>query len=154
MEILNSPWFGIHVGFAFLSYAAFALALLAGIGYLIHEALLKRKSLREFSLILPSLDTLDRINYRLISFGFLLLSLAIISGSIWARDAWGSWWNWDPKETWAFITWLVYAALLHLRLTSTFRGRKIAIISILSFGLVIFTYLGVNYFFKGLHIFS
>lgn len=154
MSVVDSPWFGVHVGCAFASYFSFTLAFLVGIGYLIHEALLKKKSLKEFTLCLPALEKLDKINYRLVSLGFFLLSLAIATGSVWAKEAWGSWWSWDPKQTWSFITWLVYAVLLHLRLTSTFRGRKIAIISIMGFGLVIFTYLGVNYFFKGLHTFK
>ena len=93
---------------------------------------------------LPSLDVLDEINYRCLSFGFPLLTVAIITGAIWAETAWGTYWSWDPKETWSLITWFIYAALLHGRLTTGWRGRRAAVLSIIGFFVLLFTFLGVN----------
>jgi cytochrome c-type biogenesis protein CcsB len=86
----------------------------------------------------------------LIMFGFLFLSAGIITGAVWANSAWGRYWGWDPKETWSFITWLIYATLLHARLMRGWRGKRIAVLSIVGFGAVIFTYFGVNLL-PGLH---
>ena len=93
------------------------------------------------------------MNYRCLALGFPLLTLGIISGSVWAEYAWGSYWNWDPKQTWSLITWLVYAALLHGRLTLGWRGRRAAILSILGFSIMLFTFVGVNLILKGAHNF-
>jgi cytochrome c-type biogenesis protein CcsB len=99
---------------------------------------------------LPDLDTIDELIYQSIALGFIFLSLGIITGSVWAHYAWGSYWSWDPKETWSLITWLVYAALLHARLVRGWRGKRIALMSLAGFACVLFTYLGVNYL-PGLH---
>ncbi|MFH1758908.1 MAG: cytochrome c biogenesis protein CcsA, partial [Pseudomonadota bacterium] len=101
-----------------------------------------------------ALKVLDDLNYRCLTFGFPLLTLGIISGSVWADSAWGSYWSWDPKETWSLITWFLYAALLHGRLTGGWRGRKAAIFSIVGFGALVFSFLGVNLLLTGLHSYN
>ena len=100
---------------------------------------------------LSLVDTLDNISYRIIGLGFPLLTIGIISGGVWANEAWGSYWSWDPKETWAFITWLVFAAYLHARITKGWQGRKPALIAAAGFVVVWVCYLGVNLLGKGLH---
>jgi cytochrome c-type biogenesis protein CcsB len=96
-------------------------------------------------------DTLDNISYRIIGLGFPLLTIGIIAGAVWANEAWGSYWSWDPKETWALITWLVFAAYLHARITKGWQGRKPAILAASGFMVVWICYLGVNLLGKGLH---
>jgi ABC-type transport system involved in cytochrome c biogenesis permease subunit len=132
---LESYWLGIHVTLAFLSYGAFVLSFVTGVMYL----------------ILPSIETLDYLSYKSISLGFPLLTLGIITGALWANNAWGSYWSWDPKETWSLITWLIYASYLHARVIAGWRGRKAAYLSIVGFGCVLFTYFGVNLLLGGLH---
>ncbi len=149
--ILKSYWLPIHVILAFLGDAIFALTFCVSIMYLIQERHIKQKKMGRMMNLLPSLALLDQLNYRLLTIGFPLLTLGIITGSIWAEYAWGSYWSWDPKETWSLITWLVFAALLHQRLTVGWRGRKAAWVAIIGFGLILFTFLGVNLFLSGLH---
>ncbi|HMN03210.1 MULTISPECIES: c-type cytochrome biogenesis protein CcsB [Geobacter] len=149
--VLKSRWLAIHTVMAFLGYAAFAVAFGAAIMYLIQEHFLKNKKLGALYQKLPSLDVLDEINYRCLTLGFPLLTFAIISGAIWAETAWGTYWSWDPKETWSLITWFVYAALLHGRLTTGWRGKKAAWLAIIGFFVLLFTFLGVNLFMSGLH---
>ncbi|UZQ52801.1 c-type cytochrome biogenesis protein CcsB [Trichothermofontia sichuanensis B231] len=96
-------------------------------------------------------DTLDNISYRMIGLGFPLLTIGIIAGAVWANEAWGSYWSWDPKETWALITWLVFAAYLHARITRGWQGRRPALLAATGFGVVWVCYLGVNLLGKGLH---
>ena len=151
MPALQSFWLFIHVMVCFLSYACFACAFSLGIMYLLQERQIKLKKVGNLFKRLPSLDVMDRINYNMVLFGFVLLSAGIITGSVWAQQAWGSWWSWDPKETWSFITWLVYAAYLHARFNSGWQGRKTAILSIVGFLSVMFTYLGVSFLLPGLH---
>ena len=151
--VLKSYWLGIHTTLAFLGDAAFAMAAGVGVMYIIQERYLKSKHPSGLFQRLPSLQVLDEINYRLITLGFPLLTLAIITGVIWANTAWGTYWRWDPKEVWSLITWLIYALVLHLRLTVGWRGKKASILSILGFILVIFTFFGVNLLLKGLHTF-
>jgi cytochrome c-type biogenesis protein CcsB len=148
---LKSKWLALHTLVAFLGYATFTIAFGAGIMYLIQERFLKQKKLGPLYQKLPSLDKLDDINYRCLTFGFPLLTIAIISGAIWAETAWGTYWSWDPKETWSLITWFVYAALLHGRLTTGWRGKKAAILAIAGFFVLLFTFLGVNLLLSGLH---
>ncbi|MBI4844820.1 MAG: c-type cytochrome biogenesis protein CcsB [Nitrospirae bacterium] len=152
--VLESSWFSIHVTLAFLGDAAFAMAFGIGIMYIIQERYVKSKHLSSLFQRLPSLQSLDEINYHLITLGFPLLTLAMITGAIWARSAWGTYWRWDPKEVWSLITWLIYALVLHLRLTVGWRGKKAAILSIAGFLLVIFTFLGVTLLLKGIHVFE
>ena len=103
---------------------------------------------------LTLLQSLDNLSYRTISFGFPLLTIGIIAGAVWANEAWGSYWSWDPKETWALITWLVFASYLHARITKAWQGRKPAIIASLGFIVVWICYLGVNFLGKGLHTYG
>ncbi len=151
---LRSWWLPIHVTSAFLGDAIFALAFLAGGIYLVQERLVKSKRVGALSGRLPSLAILDEINYRALTIGFPLLTIGIVTGAVWAEYAWGSYWSWDPKETWSLITWLLYAALLHQRLMVGWRGKKAAIMSIVGFGGVLFTFLGVNLLMQGLHTYS
>jgi cytochrome c-type biogenesis protein CcsB len=151
---LKSKWLVLHTVVAFFGYASFAVAFGAAIIYLMQERFLKRKKLGGLFQKLPSLNTLDDINYRCLTFGFPLLTIAIISGAIWAETAWGTYWSWDPKETWSLITWFVYAALLHGRLTTGWRGKKAAILSIIGFFVMLFTFLGVNLLMPGLHAYK
>jgi cytochrome c-type biogenesis protein CcsB len=152
--LLQSYWLGIHTVFVFLGNAAFALAFGIGIMYLIQEKYVKSKHLGGLFERLPSLQILDEVNYRLITIGFPFLTLAIISGALWAEKAWGSYWRWDPKEVWALITWFIYALVLHVRLVSGWRGKRAALLSIIGFASVLFTFLGVRFLIKGIHIFE
>ncbi len=148
---LDSFWLPIHVIFAFIGDGLFALAFVAGIMYLIQERQIKTKKIGAFYHRLPGLKVLDDLNYRCLTIGFPLLTIGIITGSVWAETAWGSYWNWDPKETWSLITWFLYAALLHGRLTVGWRGRKAALLAMIGFAALIFTFLGVNLLLTGQH---
>jgi cytochrome c-type biogenesis protein CcsB len=152
--VLRSFWHPFHVVFAFLGNAIFALAFCCGVMYLIQEKQLKSKKIGAITKRLPPLKVLDDLNYQSLKFGFPLLTLGIITGAVWANYAWGRYWDWDPKETWSLITWLLYAALLHQRLTVGWRGRKAAIMAIVGFLAVLFTFLGVNLLLSGLHTYS
>ncbi|MGM0416328.1 MAG: c-type cytochrome biogenesis protein CcsB [Thermodesulfobacteriota bacterium] len=152
--VLDSFWLPIHVGLSFLGSAVFTVAFVAAILYLIQERMLKSKKFSALHYRLPSLETLDRVNYRCLKFGFPLMTMGIISGAVWAESAWGTYWSWDPKETWALITWFLYAALLHGRLTVGWRGRRAAIFAIIGFCFLLFTFLGVNLLLPGLHSYS
>ncbi len=128
-------------------------ALVAGIfANLLYLLLLWRRE--DLERLLPDADTLDRITYKTICIAFPLLTLMIAAGAYWANRAWGSYWNWDPKETWAAITWLVYAGYLHMRITRGWRGRRAAYFAILGFGVVMFTFFGVTYLLNGLHSYA
>ena len=151
--MLDSWWFPVHVTLAFLGHAIFAIAAAAGIMYLLQERMLKSKKFSGLFYRLPSLDTLDSMNYKCLTFGFPLMTMGIISGAIWANSAWGGYWRWDPKETWSLISWFLYAALLHGRLTVGWRGRRAAIFAIIGFGFLLFTFFGVNLFLSGEHSF-
>jgi cytochrome c-type biogenesis protein CcsB len=152
MPALQSYWLPIHVTTCFFGYAAFAISFGISILYLVQDR--KGVPQKRTSRWLPSLTILDEINYKTIVIGFPMLSLGIITGAVWANYAWGSYWSWDPKETWSLITWFVYAAFLHARITRDWRGRKTAILSIVGFAAVLFTYFGVNYLLAGLHSYA
>ena len=152
--VLDSWWFPIHITFAFLGNAAFSLAFAAGVMYLLQNRMLKSKRFSALYYRLPSLDTLDRINYSSLTIGFPLMTMGIISGAIWAESVWGTYWSWDPKETWALITWFLYAALLHGRLSIGWRGKRAAIFAIIGFCCLLFTFLGVNLLLSGQHTFE
>jgi len=141
----NRPLMTIHVSAAIISYATFAVSFAAAVLYLIAS----RKKIAW----LPAPNMLDDIGYRSVTFGFPMLALVLILGSVWAHEAWGSYWSWDPKETSALFTWLVYAVYLHTRTLRGWRGNRSAWILIFGFGAVIFTYYG-NYFFGGLHAYG
>jgi cytochrome c-type biogenesis protein CcsB len=137
-----------------LAASPFILAgLVSGIiGSLLYLMLYWRRDALER--MLPSADTLDRVTYKAIGIGFPLLTLMIAAGAYWANQAWGSYWSWDPKETWAAITWLVYAGYLHMRITRGWRGRRAAYFAILGFVVVMFTFFGVTYLLPGLHAYA
>ncbi len=151
---LQSLWIYSHTIMAFGAYACFTIAAGTAVMYLIQSRFLKTKHLGPMFRKLPSLDVLDDIGYRSLTFGFPMLTVAIITGAIWASKAWGSYWSWDPKETWSFITWLIYAALLHGRLTTGWRGRRAAILTVAGFCIMLFTFIGVNLFIPGLHSYN
>ncbi len=152
--VLKSYWHPFHVIFAFLGNAIFALTFCCGVMYLIQQHQLKSKKMGPITKRLPPLSLLDDMSYQSLKYGFPLLTLGIITGAVWAEYAWGRYWNWDPKETWSLITWLLYAALLHQRLTVGWRGRKAAIMAIAGFLAILFTFLGVNLLLPGLHTYS
>ena len=143
--ILQSNWFWFHALLAFVSYAAFAIAFGVAVIYLIQRHFLKTKHFGVLFQRLPPLDTLDDISYRCLAVGFPLLTIAIISGAIWSEKAVGSYWVWDPKQTWSLITWLIYAALLHGRLTIGWRGKRAAILSIVGFVVLLITFFGMKH---------
>jgi cytochrome c-type biogenesis protein CcsB len=149
---LQSNWLIAHVITCFLGYAAFAVSCSLSIMFLIRKSKKEPKKGKEgrwaFS---PALPELDELIYKTIIIGFLLLTLGIATGSVWAHSAWGTYWSWDPKETWSLITWLIYAALLHARLMRGWHGTRIAWLSIIGFACVLFTYFGVNFILAGLH---
>jgi cytochrome c-type biogenesis protein CcsB len=149
--VLRSFWLPIHTVFAFLGNAVFLAGCLVSIVYIIIERSIKKKRAGLWANHFPSLETLDRINYKCMSYGFPFLTLGIVTGSLWAELAWGSYWNWDPKETWSLVTWIVYAILIHNRLAIGWRGRKTAYLMIVGFACVLFTFIGVNFFIKSLH---
>ncbi len=149
---LQSNWLTYHVITCFLGYAAFAVACGASIMYLLKAGRAdKDGESAGFLGIFPSVKILDDINYKAIMMGFPLLSLGIITGAAWANYAWGTYWSWDPKETWSLIVWFIYAAFLHARFTRGWVGKKAAWISIFGFAATIFCYLGVNLVLSGLH---
>ncbi len=152
--LLQSYWLIFHTLFAFVGYAAFAVAAGIGLMYLIQERHLKNKRPSWICTKLPSVQILDEINYKLIALGFPLHTLAIITGALWAESSLGSYWRWDPKEVWSLIAWLIYALILHLRIIKGYRGRKAAALSIIGFLAVLFTYYGVNLLLKSYHLFQ
>jgi cytochrome c-type biogenesis protein CcsB len=149
--VLRSPWMAVHVSLCFLSYACFTLALVFAVMYLWQEKELKSRKPDVFLFRLPAVELLDRLGYRAIVFGFVFLSLGIVSGSVWAQQAWGTFWSWDPKETWSLVTWLIYLVYLHGRLMAGWRGRKSAYLALAGFLVMLFTYLGVSFLFHGMH---
>lgn len=151
---LQSNWLLYHVITCFLGYAAFAVACGISIMYLIKAGSEESGDKSAGSGILsmfPPTKVLDDLNYRAIMIGFPLLTLGIITGAAWANYAWGTYWSWDPKETWSLIVWFVYAAFLHARITKGWVGKRAAWLSIIGFCATIFCYLGVNLLLSGLH---
>ena len=150
---LKSNWLISHVVTCFVGYAAFAVSFGVSFLYLFKAGSEKRspKSAGSFWDFLPSAAALDEIGYKTIAIGFPLLTIGIVTGAFWANVAWGTYWSWDPKETWSLIVWLIYAAYLHARITRGWRGKRAAILSIVGFAATIFCYLGVNLILSGLH---
>jgi len=136
LPALKSNWLTFHVLTCFVGYAALTVAFVCGLMLLFA----KKEDAK-----------LDRIGYKMIAFGFLFLTLGIISGAVWANSAWGTYWSWDPKETWSLITWFIYAIYLHTRMRKGWKGKKAAWLSVLGFLAMLFTYFGVNYLLSGLH---
>ncbi|MGA9746649.1 MAG: c-type cytochrome biogenesis protein CcsB [Nocardioides sp.] len=156
---LHSYWLVIHVAAAVIASGAFAVGTIAAVLYLVKHRATARGSIRPGGYLdrLPDLPALDRLSYRLHAFGFPIWTFAaLVAGPIWAEYAWGRYWNWDPKEVWAFITWVVYAAYLHARATAGWRGKAAAIIAIVGFATLVFNFVGINFFFGGgsLHSYS
>ena len=150
---LQSNWLIAHVVTCFIGYAAFTVATGLAVMYLIKNASASRDLTDNSTLLatLPSLNTIDDLTHKSMVFGFLWLSVGIITGAIWANSAWGTYWSWDPKETWSLITWFIYAITLHARYTRGWGGKRIAWLAILGFISVLFTYYGVNFLLSGLH---
>jgi cytochrome c-type biogenesis protein CcsB len=148
---LQSNWLAAHVITCFLGYAAFAASFGVSLLYMVRQRLDPEGRMAK---VLPSEDLLDHLNYRAIATGFPFLSLGIITGAIWADVAWGTYWSWDPKETWSLITWLIYAAFLHARLSRGWRGKRAAVLSVIGFAATLFTYFGVNFLLSGLHSYA
>jgi len=141
---LQSYWMKIHVPANFIGYGAFAMAAMISVAYLLKD----RGILGDH---LPELNILDDMTYKAISIGFIFFTIATILGAVWAAEAWGGYWSWDPKETWALIVWLNYAAWLHLRLIKGLRGTVLAWWSLVGLAVTTFAFLGVNLFLSGLH---
>jgi cytochrome c-type biogenesis protein CcsB len=149
---LQSNWLIAHVVTCFIGYAAFAIAAALGVMYLVkaHRSEGSSTDSKENE-FLPSLPLLDDLIHKTMIFGFIWLSVGIITGAIWANSAWGTYWSWDPKETWSLITWFFYAITLHARYTRSWSGRRLAILALCGFASVMFTYFGVNFLLSGLH---
>ncbi|MCX8043833.1 MAG: c-type cytochrome biogenesis protein CcsB [Desulfobacterota bacterium] len=151
---LQSNWLTYHVLTCFFGYSAFAVSFVTSIVYLVKTRTTGQRQHDASGELIPSLALMDDIMYKTVAVGFLLLTVGIITGSVWAHYAWGSYWSWDPKETWSLITWFIYAVFLHARLTRGWRGRRMAVVSIIGFCCVLFTFLGVNYLLSGLHSYA
>lgn len=149
LPALQSNWLLAHVITCFFSYAAFGLSFGLSLLYLLKKPA-GSDSRDLISRIIPDRILLDDLSYQIIIIGFILLTLGIITGAVWGQTAWGRYWGWDPKETWSFITWVVYAIIVHMRIVWGLRGRWLAVLSIIGFICVIFTYQGVNYL-AGMH---
>jgi len=147
---LQSNWLIAHVVTCFIGYGAFAVAGALGFMYLLKSSS-DRNNPHSLLAALPELKILDDLTHKTIVFGFMWLSAGIITGAIWANEAWGTYWSWDPKETWSIITWFVYAMTLHARFTRGWSGKRIAWLAIVGFISVFFTYFGVNFLLAGLH---
>ena len=143
MPALQSNWLLLHVSTCFFAYGAFAVSFIAAITFLLP---FPKKNF--------SHEQLDQVIYKSILFGFPLLTLGVASGAVWANEAWGQYWSWDPKETWALVTWMIYALYLHLRLMKGWSEKKLTWIALVGFLFVIFTYVGVNYLLSGLHSYA
>jgi cytochrome c-type biogenesis protein CcsB len=151
---LKSTWLVIHVTAAIISGGVFLLANVIAGTYLYMERAEERGARPLWALRIPSLDVLDQLSYRLVAFVFPLWTFSVIAGAIWAESAWGRYWGWDPKETWAFITWVAYAAYLHARVTIGWRGRRAAWLCIFAGSTFLFNYVYVNVWGTGKHTYS
>ncbi|QXT62389.1 c-type cytochrome biogenesis protein CcsB [Tessaracoccus palaemonis] len=156
---LHSVWFIIHIVAACISAAAFNIGAIAAIMYLIRDRAERKADEAGTGLVgylakLPTSRRLDLISYRLHAFAVPIWTFTIVAGAIWAQYAWGRFWNWDPKETWSLITWLVYVGYLHARATAGWRGRRVAIIAVVGVITFWFNFIGVNLLFSGLHSYS
>ncbi len=146
---LQSNWLIAHVVTCFVGYAAFTMTAVFGLMFLLKNKTNDKQGF--FGTRFPEKETIDELMHKTMVFGFLWLSAGIITGSVWANTAWGTYWSWDPKETWSLITWFFYAVTLHIRYTRDWKGTRIAYMAILGFFSVLFTYYGVNFFLSGLH---
>ena len=151
---LKSAWLVIHVSAAIISGGVFLLANCIAATYLILDRYEENSGRPVWALKLPSLEALDQLSYRLVALVFPLWTFSVIAGAIWAEAAWGRYWGWDPKETWAFITWVAYAAYLHARVTVGWRGRKAAWLCLFAGSTFLFNYVYVNIWGSGKHTYS
>ncbi|AFI83590.1 c-type cytochrome biogenesis protein CcsB [Methylophaga nitratireducenticrescens] len=148
---LQSYWMKIHVPANFIGYGAFAMAAMIGIAYLLVSWRSEKDPDSGLVKALPPLTMMDDLMYKSIALGFAFFTVATILGALWAAEAWGGYWSWDPKETWALIVWLNYAAWLHMRMTKGWNGKPMAWWSIVGLFVTLFAFLGVNMFLSGLH---
>lgn len=148
---LQSWWMTIHVPANFIGYGGFAVASMIAVAYLIAERRRSRGNEGRIVARLPSLEAMDDLMYKAIALGFVFFTIATILGAMWAAEAWGGYWSWDPKETWALIVWLNYAAWLHMRFSKGWRGTTLAWWAIIGLFITLFAFLGVNMFLSGLH---
>lgn len=154
---LKSQWLTFHVITAMFAYGAFAVSFGLGVMYLLKlnkEDKVGDGNSQGVLSRFPALEVLDELAYKVVGFAFPLLTLCIITGAIWANYAWGTYWSWDPKETWSLITWIIYAGYLHARLMYGWKGKRAAWMAVLGFAAVLFTFFGVNYFLPGLHSYA
>ncbi|TNY38898.1 c-type cytochrome biogenesis protein CcsB [Thermomonospora catenispora] len=151
---LKSYWIAIHVTAAIVATGAFTVGGAATILYLVQSRREERGASGGALDMLPGAQTLDRLAYKVTVFSFPIWTFAIIAGAIWADEAWGRYWGWDPKEVWSFVTWVVYAGYLHARATAGWKGRRAAVISLVAFAALLFNFFGVNYLFSGLHSYA
>lgn len=151
MPALRSNWLGFHVSTAIIAYGSFGVSFAISLVFLLRDKISAGSFLDSH---IPPKNKLDMISYRAVSLGLLFLTFCMISGAIWAERAWGSYWSWDPKETWSLITWLIYAVYLHQRLRKGWRGKSAAIFAVIGFICVLFTYIGVNTFLPGIHSYA
>jgi len=151
---LKSAWLVIHVAAAIISGGVFLLSNVVAGAFLFLDSMEKKGERAPWAKRLPSLEFLDQLSYRLVAFVFPLWTFAVIAGAIWAESAWGRYWGWDPKETWAFITWVAYAAYLHARVTIGWRGRRAAWLCIFAGSTFLFNYVYVNIWGTGKHTYS
>ncbi len=148
---LQSFWMKLHVPANFIGYGGFAIAAMVGVAYLITEKVAKHSPNSFFVKNMPAYDVMDDIMYRAIAIGFAFFTLATVLGAFWASEAWGSYWSWDPKESWSLITWLTYAGWLHIRMSKGWRGAPMCWWAIAGLFITAFTFIGVNVFLSGLH---
>ena len=153
-ELLASVWVVVHVVLIFVGYGLLGLNFLGGVLYLVQDAQIRGKNLGPVFKRLPPLSRLDELNQKTLMAGFCLFTLGLVIGAAYAQRALGSYWRWDPMEVWSLITWLLYAGLLHTRLAQGWRGRRGAWLSVVAFGALSFTFLGVGLLFPGYHIFG
>lgn len=151
---LKSTWLVVHVSAAIISGGVFLLANTIAATYLILERMESRGGRNSWAKRLPTLESLDQLTYRLVAFVFPLWTFSVIAGAIWAESAWGRYWGWDPKETWAFITWVAYAAYLHARVTAGWKGKKAAWLCLFAGSTFLFNYVYVNVWGTGRHTYS
>ena len=151
---LKSTWLVIHVSAAIISGGVFLLANAVAAAYLYLDSMESKGERAPWAKRLPTLEYLDQLSYRLVAFVFPLWTFAVIAGAIWAESAWGRYWGWDPKETWAFITWVAYAAYLHARVTVGWRGRRAAWLCLFAGSTFLFNYVYVNVWGTGKHTYS
>lgn len=148
---LQSYWMKIHVPANFVGYGAFAMAAMIGVAYLLTSWARDKQSQNVMATSMPDLIVMEDLMYKTIALGFAFFTVATILGALWAAEAWGGYWSWDPKETWALIVWLNYAAWLHMRMIKGWHGRPMAWWAVIGLFVTLFAFLGVNMFLGGLH---